>query len=193
MSRRPFIPLLCSVDVATVTIKGREYSPIAVRDSYNRRAEQYTNTLITKFKKLGITEDDLDISQEKVAFRKSPAFVSFYVDGRHLYFSYDRCSKFVENLYVVMKVLERELEALDNDEITVDDFVSKFAEERDVAEARKHAREILGVDAAEKDMDAINKAYKELAKEHHPDKQGGDTEKFKQINNAHKLLKRELV
>ena len=41
------------------------------------------------------------------------------------------------------------------------------------------------------DLDEINKKYKELAKEHHPDK-GGNTEDFKAINKAHKMLKREL-
>ena len=41
-------------------------------------------------------------------------------------------------------------------------------------------------------MDLINKKYKELAKEHHPDMPGGNTEKFKAINHAHKTLKREL-
>lgn len=178
--------------MAAVIVKGREYTPVAIKDSYNRRAEQYTNSLLTKLKKMGVSEDDVEIAQERVAFRKAPAYVSFYVDGRHLYFSYDRCSKFAENLYMVGKVLERELEALDRDEITVDEFIAKFAEETDVAAARKQAREILGIGEDTNDLDAINKAYKELAKEHHPDKEGGDAEKFKRINNAHKLLKREL-
>ena len=42
------------------------------------------------------------------------------------------------------------------------------------------------------DMGLINKKYKVLAKEHHPDMPMGSTEKFKEINNAHKTLKREL-
>jgi len=32
-----------------------------------------------------------------------------------------------------------------------------------------------------------------LAKETHPDMPDGDTEKFKMINRAHKILKRELA
>ncbi|MCX9025094.1 MAG: DnaJ domain-containing protein [Candidatus Methanoperedens sp.] len=35
--------------------------------------------------------------------------------------------------------------------------------------------------------------YKALAKELHPDMPTGDTEKFKQLNIAHKILKRELT
>jgi thioredoxin reductase (NADPH) len=40
-------------------------------------------------------------------------------------------------------------------------------------------------------IEVINKSYKLLAKQAHPDL-GGDLEKFKEINNAHKMLKREL-
>ncbi len=47
--------------------------------------------------------------------------------------------------------------------------------------------EILGVskDASE---DEIKKAYRKLAHKHHPDKEGGDEEKFKEINSAYQIL-----
>jgi molecular chaperone DnaJ len=46
---------------------------------------------------------------------------------------------------------------------------------------------ILGVDKGASD-DEIKKAYRKLAHKHHPDKQGGDAEKFKEINAAYQVL-----
>lgn len=47
--------------------------------------------------------------------------------------------------------------------------------------------EILGVPNDATD-DEIKKAYRKLAHKHHPDKQGGDENKFKEINEAYQVL-----
>ena len=46
---------------------------------------------------------------------------------------------------------------------------------------------ILGVDKSAS-QDDIKKAFRKLAHEHHPDKQHGNEEKFKEINEAHRVL-----
>ena len=56
----------------------------------------------------------------------------------------------------------------------------------------KKAREVLGIDEDSIDLSQIDSKYKELAKKYHPDMPGGDANKFKQINHAHKILRREL-
>jgi molecular chaperone DnaJ len=52
---------------------------------------------------------------------------------------------------------------------------------------KKDYYEILGVgkDAAEED---IKRAFRKLAHQHHPDMKGGNTEKFKEINEAYQVL-----
>lgn len=52
----------------------------------------------------------------------------------------------------------------------------------------KNYYEILGVDE-NASQEEIKKAYRNLAKKHHPDSEDGNSEKFKEINEAHKVLK----
>jgi len=176
-----------------VKIKGHEINTIVIKDSFNRRAVQFQNNIIELLNTISVVEDDIEIPMENVALKKAPASVSWYFDGHHLHYSYSACSKFVENLYLVQKLLELEISALIDGEKTVEDFVAEFIEEHDVTDRRKDAREVLGLEHDIIDMDVIDKAYKTLAKEHHPDKEGGDVIKFKEINHAHKILKRELM
>src|ERR1041385_8587077 len=48
--------------------------------------------------------------------------------------------------------------------------------------------EILGV-SKNASADEIKKAFRRLAVQHHPDKEGGDEAKFKELNEAYEVLK----
>jgi hypothetical protein len=178
--------------MVTINIKGHEITPIHIKDSYDRRALQYMNNIIKLLSSIGVTEDDYEIAMENVAIRKAPASVSWYFDDHHLFYSYNASNKFVENLAMVHKILELEIKALIDGERSVEEFVLEFREEHDVELQRINARKVLGLDEDVKDLAVIDKAFKTLAKEHHPDKEGGDVIKFKEINRAHKILRREL-
>ena len=176
--------------MAKIKLKGYEITIPTIRDSYDRRAMQYKNNIIEALKKIGLTEDDINIKPEPSAFRFAPAFVSWYIDGHHLYYSYKIARKYVENLYIVSKVLELEVNSLLTGQKSREEFIGDFSEEHDVEEKRKKARTVLGVEHDVTDISVIDAKYKDLAKKNHPDMPGGDTEKFKVINNAHKILKR---
>ncbi|MEK6892296.1 MAG: DnaJ domain-containing protein [Nanoarchaeota archaeon] len=175
--------------MTTIKIKGHEFAVAAAKGSFDRRALQYKNKIIAALGMIGLSEDDMEI-ELKAAFKSAPA--SWYLNRNYLHYSYKSARKYVENLYVVLKVIELEVDALLAGRKTPEEFISEFSEERDVEHRRRAAREILGVDADSIDLQHIDSKYKELAKKHHPDMPDGNTEKFKQINHAHKVLRREL-
>lgn len=54
--------------------------------------------------------------------------------------------------------------------------------------AKRDYYEVLGVSKSAS-ADEIKRAYRKLAKEHHPDKHGGDDSQFKEIGEAYEVLK----
>ena len=179
--------------MANITVKGHEFKAPLIRDSFDRRAVQFKNSIFELLRKIGIGEDDVNVPVQNIAYRGGRAFVSFYIEGQHLYYSYNRARKFVENLYVVFKVMEAEVNLVFNKEKSVEQFIIDFFEDEKIEEHRKKSRELLGLEEDCNDVDLINQNYKKMAKEHHPDVSGGSQEKFKEINVAHKMLKRELA
>jgi hypothetical protein len=173
-------------------IKGYDFKEIIIRDSYNRRALQYKNKIINNLKEHGLTSDDVEIPLESMAVKKAQAKVTWYMFDEHLFFSYNHSSKFVENLAMAAQVLRHFLYLLDKKEITKEEFIHAFAEDKDIIQQRKDAREVLGVAEDCLDFEVIHENYKKLSKKYHPDMPNGDTEKFKEINKAHKILKKEL-
>lgn len=178
--------------MATIKAKGHEFNAFAAKDSFNRRALQFKNNIIGALGKIGLKEEDIEIPLEASAVKKANAGASWYMDGRHMYYSHNASKRFVDNLYVVSKVIELEVTALLDNRKTPEDFINEFSEDRDIEDKRKEARKVLGLSEDTLDMEIINEKYKSLAKECHPDMPNGDTGKFKSINRAHKILKREL-
>jgi hypothetical protein len=179
--------------MARIKVKTHEFDAIAVKDSFSRRAMQFKNSIIASLARISVSVDDIYIDLEPNAIKKAPASITWYVDNIRLYYSHNSRSKYVENLYVVYKLIDMEITALIEGRRTTDEFIAEFAEHKDVEKDRIAARETLGLDPNVDDFKVIDKAYKDLAKENHPDLEGGDTEKFKEINLAHKILKRELM
>ncbi len=178
--------------MVTTKAKGHEFETPLTKDSFSRRAIQFRNTIIHTLKKIGLAETQVDIPLEAFALKKAPAYAEWYFNGHYMYYSYSSLDRFIDNLYVVSKVIALEVDALIHGQKSEDKFISTFSEDADIEEQRKEARAVLGLSQDIKDLGQINTRYKTLAREHHPDKPTGDTEKFKAINRAHKTLKREL-
>lgn len=175
-----------------VTIRGRTIEAVPIKDSFSRRTTQFNNKILFAFKSIGIQPNSVDIPEERAPMRKVAARVSWYALGSYCHYSYGRMNNYAENMYVVMKLLETELQSVMEGAKTPEKFIKEFAEDDDIQEKRKEARKTLGVEEDCMDFALIDAKYKKLAKDAHPDMPNGSTDEFKKLNNAHKLLKREL-
>jgi hypothetical protein len=154
---------------------------------------QLKNNIVKLLTSIGVNENDIDVPVENVAIKKAKASATWYYSGHRMYYSHNMQRKFVDNLHVLFKVIEMESSLVLSEKKTFDYFISEFREDKDVDNKRKEAREFFGVSHDLNDLEIISKKYKAMAKELHPDMPTGDTEKFKQLNIAHKILKRELT
>jgi len=175
-----------------IKAKGYEFELKTVTSGYDRKAVLYANNICDALKKLGLTPDDVKVTTDILGNKNLPAFAEWYFDGHHLQYRYGGCNRFIDNLQIISRVIEMEVNELVLGKKTVADFVYDFTEEKDVKETRNNARELLGLDPKENNLEVINKKFKELSRELHPDMPNGDLDKFQALNKAHKLLKKEL-
>lgn len=175
-----------------VRIRGRTYNINLIKDSSVRRATQYYNNTFASLRKIGLTSDHAEVSEERNPLKKAPANASWYIQGHHCHFSYNKMPRFVDNLQVVSKVVDMNIKDLLDEKISFEEFIESFKEDPDFVEKRKEAREFFGLEDDHTDLTTINEKYKKLAKELHPDMPTGDEKKFKKLNEHHKILKREL-
>ena len=173
-----------------VSIKTHEINIPKITNAHNRRALKSKNDIITSLRLLGLTADDVKVEIVPIAIKRIQAKASWWIDGYRLYYSY-KGGNFAENLAVVAKVIEKEVNQVVEEEKTIEEFISDFNEETDVEKDREDARAHLGIEKGTS-LNEINKIYKKLAKKAHPDMPTGDTQTFKELNRAHKILKREL-
>ncbi|MFA5259222.1 MAG: J domain-containing protein [Candidatus Pacearchaeota archaeon] len=176
-----------------IKIKGNEIAKPKITNSFDRRAIQLQNSIMNTLKQLGINRDYIDVPMEKMVRQSAQASVTWYFADRNLKYSYALMPTFIENLYIIDKVLKFEVEKLITEEITLDQFSHEFSEDDDLSKQLLEARKTLEVKPDEKDFELISKRYKELARKHHPDMPDGDHEMFQKINAAHKLIKKELM
>lgn len=175
-----------------IKIRGHVYKIHPTRDSFNRRATQYYNLIAEQLRRIGLTIDDVEITEERVPIKKAPASASWWIQGYHCHFSFNKMPRFVDNLQVVLKVIEHSIDELTEKKISIEDFILSFKEEKGFDEKRKEAREFFDLEKDNINLEEISKKYKKLAKNLHPDMPNGDINKFKQLNEHHKILKREL-
>ena len=147
-----------------IKIKGNEIKEPNFKDSYDRRAVKFQNSIVETLRLLNVDRDSTSIPLERNARLKAKASASWYFEGKNLKYSYSLMPKFIENLYLIDQVLKLEVAKLLKNEITLDQFQREFADDKNMDNDLSDARKILGVSEDETDFELISKNYKDLAK-----------------------------
>ncbi len=180
--------------MTTYTVKGHQIEGRITKSGYSRKAIVYENNIVNDLKKLGIVRDDIKVLTDAVGNKNIPAELEFWVKGHYCRFTYSMTKRFIDNLYIISKLVELEVKEVLEEKKDIHEFLNVFIENGDRKEIAKElieAKKILRLDEKEEDVEVINQAYKKLARKAHPDL-GGDLETFQKINKAHKLIKKEM-
>ena len=116
-----------------VKIKGHEIDPVVAKNTFERRALQYKNKINASLRKLGVREDDVEVPLERFAIKDVPGSVTFWLGNHRLYYSYSRAKRFVDNLYIVQKLIELEVEEVLSGRKTEQEFCDSFSESESVS------------------------------------------------------------
>ncbi len=173
-------------------LRGNELTFSPVNNSFSRRAVLFQNIIINNLKKIGVHPDDVEFPTVRLPTRQMPAHVDWNFETDYCFLSHNSQKRYIDNLQIIAKLIETEIQKVLNEQITINQFIENFAEDPDILKHRKEARKTLQVDEHCTNIEEINKQYKLLAKKAHPDMSTGDPETFKKINEAHKILKKEL-
>jgi hypothetical protein len=175
-------------------VKGYSIESKVTKSAYDRKAVLFANTIVEELRKLGIPRDDIEIKTNILGNKNVPALLEFWTQGRYLRFSFSLTKRFIDNLYIISQLVKLEVQDVLEEKKTIQEFLEDFSESsssKKLALELREAKELLGLDEKESNVELINQEYKKLARKHHPDA-GGDVEEFKKINKAHKLIKKEM-
>lgn len=173
-------------------VKGNELDVNFNSNSSSRYATLFRNKIIFCLRKIGVSQDYIRVKEEVFPMKKAGAEVHWYVNGFNCYYSYNRQQRYVDNLQIISKLFEVETNKITEGKKSFEDFIIDFREDDDLIQKRKEARQTLKLDENENNLEVIDKQFKQMARESHPDMENGSTEKFKVINEAHKILRKEL-
>jgi len=176
------------------TVKGHQIEGKVTKSAYDRKAVMFANNIIDELKKLEIPRDQIEIKTNTIGNKNFPATIEFWAGGHYLRFSYSMTKRFIDNLYIIMKLVELEVQEVLNGEKDLHNFYHTFTEDgnrKEIAKEIKQAKLDLGLNEDEQDLETIEKTYKKLARSSHPDL-GGSLEEFQKVNKAHKLIKKHM-
>jgi len=157
----------------------------------------YSRKIRDSFKKIGIESPYLDIKTGGGKGTWSTdgwAEVIWQVNEQEHSYKCDKLGNAMNNLAAIAQMIEAECKAIRRGLKTFGQVMNQFriGFDADTGKRILSPRQVLGIPDKINDIDFITYKYKKLARESHPDTEGGDAEKFKEIQEAYINLKKEL-
>ena len=91
------------------SVKGHEIKVKVTKAGYARKSVVFANNIVEELKKLNIIRDDIKIETNILGNKNLPATIEFWADGHYLRFSFSMTKRFIDNLYIIMKLVEIEV------------------------------------------------------------------------------------
>jgi len=176
-----------------IEVNGRTINIKPTRSRFTKTAYVIKMEIIHSLSRIGVTSDFITLDLPRNPLKNdTPAQISWVINGEDFFYECSVQERYVDNLGVIAKVISQETYAILNGLKSLGMVLNQFRLDYDPnAPTIKSPREIIGVPADSKDLEYITFKYKKKAKELHPD-QGGDADKFKELNAAYEELKKEL-
>ena len=180
-----------------ITIKstGREYIYIKPGKSHfnKRTAYQSSQIILEAFERVGLTHEYIKLTLPRYPDVKGlAAEVSWTINGEEFSYRCNSQKRYLDNLGVIANVIEMDTYAIRTGLKSFAQVMAQYKIGYDPNGIKiRTAREIVGVDAGNKDFDYITYKWKQKAKELHPDVEGS-TQKMQELNGAYEELKKEL-
>jgi hypothetical protein len=156
----------------------------AVRDAFASKAKQVGLQKIVDAVKEGKNDEEIITVIKGKAKEDAKSLLE---EKKALDEAYKELDELYENTLDMVMKFNTILRLMKNENMATS---RAFASARPQMKKAISMLELQGSDIT--NWDYIKKKYRQLAKERHPDKEGGDEEKFKELNEAYSLLKKEL-
>lgn len=175
-------------------VNGKRIEIKPTNSRFAKTAYSIFQDILKSFKRIGITPEFINLTLPRNPLKNDlPAEVAWIVNAKDHYYMCNTQSNYRDNLGVISKVIEMDSYAIRNGMKSFAQVMNQYRLGYEPnGEKILTPREILGIHDSIKDIDYIDYIYKKKAKELHPDMPTGDTEKFKQVNDAYQQLKEEL-
>ena len=115
--------------MAKLKIKGNEFEISFTNNSSSRYATLFRNKIFVSLKKIGIPQHHIKLKEEIFSIKKAGAEVHWFFNGFNCYYSYNRQERYVDNLQVISKVIDIEVDSILGERKTFEEFITDFSED----------------------------------------------------------------